>query len=132
VIIIGEAANSLPAEVRSRHSDVAWRVIGMRLAGIICMGSVGETEIAAWRAVFDTNVFGAVRCIRAVLPLLRPRGGGCIVNVSSAAGVVALSAVSAYAASKAALEMLSQAVAIEAGPHGIRVVLVEAGSWTRP
>jgi NAD(P)-dependent dehydrogenase (short-subunit alcohol dehydrogenase family) len=96
-------------------------------AGIMCMGSVEETEIADWRAIFDTNVFGSVRCIRAVLPVLRRRGGGCIVNVSSAAGVAALPAVGAYAASKAALEMLSQAVAIEGGPHGIRVVLVEPG-----
>jgi NAD(P)-dependent dehydrogenase (short-subunit alcohol dehydrogenase family) len=96
-------------------------------AGITRMGSVEETDIAEWRALFDTNVFGAVRCIRAILPMLRERGGGCIVNVSSVAGVAAMPAVSAYGASKAALERLSEALAIEGRPHGIRVVIVETG-----
>jgi NAD(P)-dependent dehydrogenase (short-subunit alcohol dehydrogenase family) len=77
--------------------------------------------------MFDTNLFGAVRCIRAALPGMRERGGGCIVNISSAAGYVALPAVAGYAASKTALEATSEMLAIEGRRYGIRVVVIETG-----
>ena len=64
----------------------------------------------------------------ASLPLLRARGGGCVVNVSSAAGSVAMPGAAAYGSSKAALESASEVVAIEGAQHGIRVVLVETGA----
>jgi NAD(P)-dependent dehydrogenase (short-subunit alcohol dehydrogenase family) len=97
-------------------------------AAIVCSGSMEETTITEWQDVFETNLFGAVRCMRAVLPGMRTRGGGCIVNVSSAAGSVALPAVGAYAASKAALETASEIAAIEGVRFGIRVVVIETGA----
>ena len=101
-------------------------------AGIMWFGSVEETDLDRWQELFNTNIFGAVRCIRAALPLLRARGGGCIVNVSSAAGPVAMPAVGAYGASKAALESVSEVVAIEGRAHGIRVVIIETGATATP
>ena len=66
--------------------------------------------------------------MRAALPILRARGGGCIVNVSSAAGSVAMPGTAAYGSSKAALESASEVLAIEGVQHGIRVVVVETGA----
>jgi NAD(P)-dependent dehydrogenase (short-subunit alcohol dehydrogenase family) len=97
-------------------------------AAIVCAGSAEETDVSEWQEVFDTNLFGAVRCLRAALPGMRERGRGCIVNVGSAAGHVGLPGVSAYAASKAALEATSEMVAIEGYRYGIRVVLIETGA----
>jgi NAD(P)-dependent dehydrogenase (short-subunit alcohol dehydrogenase family) len=97
-------------------------------AAVVWFGSAEETDVARWVEVFDTNLFGTVRCMRAVLPHFRRRQSGCIVNVSSAAGSVALPGVSAYGASKAALEAASEMVAIEGHQHGIRVVVLETGA----
>lgn len=101
-------------------------------AGIMWFTSLEETDLESWRELFDTNLFGAVRCMRAALPMIRARGGGCIVNVSSAAGMVALAGLGPYAASKAALESVSETTAIEARAHGIRVVIIETGATATP
>jgi NAD(P)-dependent dehydrogenase (short-subunit alcohol dehydrogenase family) len=97
-------------------------------AGIIWAGSTEETSLERWRDLFETNLFGAVRCMRAALPVMRARGGGCVVNVSSTGGAVAMPGTSAYSATKAALESASEILAIEGRQHGIRVVVVETGA----
>lgn len=97
-------------------------------AAIMWFGSMEETDVARWADVFDTNLFGAVRCMRAALPGFRARGGGCIINISSAAGSVALPALSAYASSKAALEAAREMVAIEGHQHNIRVDVIQTGA----
>lgn len=79
------------------------------------------------RQMFETNYFGAVRCIQAVLPSMRERGGGCIVNVTSAVGLLATPNQIAYSASKWALECLGEALAHEVYRFGVRVVNVEPG-----
>ncbi len=79
------------------------------------------------RQMFETNYFGAVRCIQAVLPTMRERGQGCIVNISSAVGLQATPNQIAYSASKWALECLGEALAHEVYRFGIRVVNVEPG-----
>ena len=61
--------------------------------------------------IYDTNLFGPVRCMKAALPILRARGGGCVLNVSSAAGSVAMPGAAAYGSSKAALESASEVLA---------------------
>jgi NAD(P)-dependent dehydrogenase (short-subunit alcohol dehydrogenase family) len=96
-------------------------------AGIDRMGSVEELPLADYRAVMETNYFGVIRCIQAVLPAMRQRRSGCIINVASVAGHIAMSPMAPYAASKFALEALSECLAQEAKPFNIRVAIVEPG-----
>jgi len=96
-------------------------------AGIVRHGTIEETPLADFRAAMETNYLGAIRCIQMVLPGMRKRGAGCIVNVSSVAGRVVNSPMGPYAASKFALEAMTEALAQEVRRFGIRVVLVEPG-----
>jgi NAD(P)-dependent dehydrogenase (short-subunit alcohol dehydrogenase family) len=96
-------------------------------AGMECHGSVEELPMEAIVATMNTNYFGAVRCMKAVLPQMREARSGCIVNVTSVAGRIASSPLGAYAASKFALEAISEAVAGEVKPFQIRVAIVQPG-----
>lgn len=96
-------------------------------AGIEVHGSVEELPIAAVAQVMNTNYLGTVRCIRAVLPRMRERRSGCIVNISSVAGRISNSPLGAYSASKFAVEAISEALAGEVKSFGIRVAIVELG-----
>lgn len=96
-------------------------------AGIVRRGSIEETPLEDFRAVMETNYFGVLRCVQAVLPGMRARRAGCIVNLSSVSGRVVNSPMGPYAASKFALEGMTEALAQEVRPFGIRVVLVEPG-----
>lgn len=96
-------------------------------AGIERHGAIEELPMEAFREVMETNYFGAIRCIRQVVPQMRERGSGTIVNVTSVAGKIASSPLGAYAASKYALEALSEALAQEMRPFGVRVAIVEPG-----
>jgi NAD(P)-dependent dehydrogenase (short-subunit alcohol dehydrogenase family) len=96
-------------------------------AGIGGNGVVEETEPATYLEIMNVNLCGAVRCAQAVLPQMRARRSGAIVNITSIAGRVAALAQSPYVASKWALEGLSEGLAQEVAPFGIRVVVVEPG-----
>jgi NAD(P)-dependent dehydrogenase (short-subunit alcohol dehydrogenase family) len=96
-------------------------------AGVEYHGSVEELPMDAFLQIMNTNYFGAVRCIKAVLPKMREARSGCIVNVSSVSGRISNSPLGAYAASKFALEAISEAVAGEVKPFNIRVAIVEPG-----
>ena len=96
-------------------------------AGIERMGTVEELSLADYRAVMETNYFGVIRCTQAVLPSMTQRKSGCIINVASVAGHVASPSMSAYSASKFALESLSEILAAEVKSLGIRVAIVEPG-----
>jgi NAD(P)-dependent dehydrogenase (short-subunit alcohol dehydrogenase family) len=86
-----------------------------------------ECPTSLYSEVFNVNVNGAVRCLQAVLPQMRERGSGSIVNITSIAGRVAAIGQSPYFVSKFALEGLSEGLAQELAPFGIRVVIVEPG-----
>lgn len=88
---------------------------------------VEEIDIGEGKHVFDVNYWGVVRCTQAVLPSMRERRSGTIVNISSVAGRVAALAQAVYASSKWALECLSENLAQELAPFGIRVKIVEPG-----
>jgi NAD(P)-dependent dehydrogenase (short-subunit alcohol dehydrogenase family) len=81
--------------------------------------------MADWRLMLDTKLLGTVRCMQAVLPGMRARRSGCIINVTTVAVPAAFPGTGAYAASKAAIEQLSEVAAIECRPFGVRVVVVE-------
>jgi NAD(P)-dependent dehydrogenase (short-subunit alcohol dehydrogenase family) len=96
-------------------------------AGIERSGSVEELPLADFRAVMETNYFGALRCIQGVLPAMRTRRSGCIINVTSVAGRIACSPLAPYTASKFALEALSESLAQEMKPFNVRVAIVQPG-----
>ena len=96
-------------------------------AGVERNGAIEEVPLAEFRAVMETNYFGVIRAVQAVLPAMRARRTGCIVNVSSISGRFAVSPMAPYNASKFALEAFSECLAQEVKPWGIRVCIVEPG-----
>ncbi len=106
------------------HSPVDLLVNNAGIGGASPLELTPEDE---HRQMFETNYFGAVRCIQAVLPSMRERQTGCIVNITSAVGLLATPNQIAYSASKWALECLGEALAHEVYRFGVRVVNVEPG-----
>ena len=96
-------------------------------AGIAIAAVVEELSLADYRRVYDTNVFGPIRLMQRVLPEMRRRRRGRIVNMSSISGKIAIPLMSAYASSKHALEAISDSLRLELYPFGIDVVLIEPG-----
>jgi 3alpha(or 20beta)-hydroxysteroid dehydrogenase len=101
-------------------------------AGIVEFGTIGQQEIESFRRVLDVNLFGAWLGMRAVLPSLRRAGGGCVVNVSSTAGLIGYANLGAYVASKWGLRGLTKAAALELAPDGVRVCSVHPGPIRTP
>lgn len=99
-------------------------------AGGTLLGAVEETSVAEAQALFDTNVFGALRTSQAVLPHMREQRAGRIVNVSSVLGFLPAPYMGLYSASKHAVEGLSETLDHEVRRFGVRVVLVEP-SYTK-
>ena len=98
-------------------------------AGHGLIGALEELTDAEFRGVMETNLFGALAVTKAVLPHMRERGGGHIVQMSSMGGVSANPGHAVYATSKFALEGASEALAGEVAPFGIRVTIVEPGPF---
>ena len=101
-------------------------------AGIHSWGAIEELPMELFKANMETNYFGTLRCIKAVLPSMRKNKSGVIINISSIAGKLYSNFHGAYAPSKAALEALSEALAQEVMPDNIKVFLVEPGITETP
>jgi NAD(P)-dependent dehydrogenase (short-subunit alcohol dehydrogenase family) len=98
-------------------------------AGYGYLAAIEEGEDDEVRAMFETNVFGLIALIKAVLPGMRARKKGHIVNLSSIGGLVSFPATGYYHATKYAVEGLSESLAQEVSPLGIKVLIVEPGPF---
>ncbi len=101
-------------------------------AGVGKLGAVEDASLDLFKSTMETNFFGALRCIKAVLPGMRRRKNGCIINVTSTAGRLAIGGHGSYCASKWALEALSESLAQEVKAFNIRVAIVEPGVIKTP
>jgi NAD(P)-dependent dehydrogenase (short-subunit alcohol dehydrogenase family) len=94
--------------------------------------SIEELPLEIFREIMETNYFGALSCIKALVPSMRARRSGCIINVTSIAGRMAIAPAASYAASKWALEALSECLAREMKAFNVRVAIVEPGVIATP
>ncbi len=97
-------------------------------AGYAVRGAVEEVPVERAQAMFEANVFGVMRMTQAVLPHMRVRKSGRIINISSVSGKLVLPANGTHSATKFAVEALSDALRLELAPFGIQVVVIEPGS----
>ena len=101
-------------------------------AGLSPVGFVEEFALAEWKQLFETNVFGLIRCTQAVLPGMRAQGSGRLINISSVAGRVAIPMFWPYSSSKWAVEALTETLASECKIFDIHATLVEPGAVATP
>jgi short-subunit dehydrogenase len=113
------------AAVRERVGTVD---VVVNNAGFGVEGPVESVPLADVRRMFETNFFGAARMIQAFVPAMRERGSGAVVNVTSTAGIAAGPLAGYYSASKFALEALSEALHLEVGHFGVKVLVIEPGA----
>src|SRR5712691_322695 len=99
-------------------------------AGYALFGAFEDLSLDEIKAQFETNFFGVIRVTQNVLPVMRTpqNGGGIIVNVSSINGLIPFPVISAYVGTKFAIEGLSESIAYELEPFGIKVILIEPGA----
>src|SRR5277367_2880606 len=96
-------------------------------AGVEGVGAIEEVPLDTFRAIMETNYFGALRCIQALVPQMRERRSGCIINISSVAGRLSAPPLTPYSASKWALEALTEGLAGEMKTFNVRVASVQPG-----
>lgn len=124
-----EAANAF---AKLALSELGPANVLVNCAGIARMGTVPETSVADWDAIFSTNVRSVFLVSKAVLPSMQEHGGAVIVNVASEAGLVGFPGYAAYASSKAAVVNLTRCMALDHASQGIRVNAVCPGSIDTP
>ncbi len=127
---------SIPTFVEGVIRDYGRIDVLVNNAGFAMAGFAEDLKLEEIRRQFDTNFFGAVAMTKAVLPIMRRQQSGHIIMISSIGGLVGLAGLGSYEASKHALEGWSESVRLEVNPFGIKIVLVEPGSyetdiWTR-
>lgn len=122
-------ANQVSDAVTRAHAHFGRLDVVINNAGYALVGAIEEAREVDVKAEFDTNFFGALRVIQAVLPILRRQGNGHVIGVSSVAGIVAGPIVGFYHASKWALEALHESLAKEVKGFGIKVTLLEPGAY---
>jgi len=136
---VGHAERTLAMACDVRHREEIDRAIGLTLhhfqridvwvnnAGHGLLDSVAQMEMAACRELFETNLFGAVAAMQAVIPVMRQQGGGTIINISSVAGHIPMPFHAAYSATKFALNAMGKAAGVELAEDGIHVLTVCPG-----
>jgi short-subunit dehydrogenase len=136
---IGHTDRTLAMACDVRHREEIDRVIGLTMhhfhridvwvnnAGHGLLDSVAKMDIAACREMFDTNFFGAVSAMQAVIPVMGQQGGGTIINISSVAGHIPLPFHAAYSATKFALNAIGKGAGVELKKAGIHVLTVCPG-----
>ncbi len=136
---IGQSDLTLAMTCDVRHREDIDRAIGLTLhhfqridiwvnnAGHGLLDSVAQMEMAAFREMFETNFFGAVAAMQAVIPVMRQQGGGTVINISSVAGHIPLPFHAGYSATKFALNAIGKAAGVELKKDGIHVLTVCPG-----
>ena len=127
-VAIEKQTNGVIEEARARFGGVD---LLCNNAGVRHISPLADISLDDWRESFRVNVDAALLGARAVMPSMREQGGGVIVNIGSISGVAPYAEGGAYAASKAALAMLTKVLAMEFGPLGIRVNCIAPGSIDR-
>src|ERR1700722_13229939 len=124
-----DVANETQAKTAVNEAVIKFGRIDVAVnnAGYSLLGNFEEMAIPELESQFTTNFYGVVYVMRAVLPVMRKQRSGHIINISSMAGVIGFRHCAAYAASKFAVEGLSQSVAAEVERFGIQIMLVEPG-----
>lgn len=117
------------AVVAQAHAHFGRLDIVLNNAGYSLVGTIEEVSAADLKALYDTNIFGALAIIQAALPLLRAQGSGHIIGVSSSLGLVAMPLIGSYCSSKWAFEALHESLATEIKSFGLHVTLVEPGAY---
>src|SRR5579863_4904776 len=141
---VGHAERTLALACDVRHREDIDRAVGLTLhhfhridvwinnAGHGLLDSVAQMEMAACREMFDTNFFGTVAAMQAVIPVMRQQGGGTIINISSVAGHIPVPFHAAYSATKFALNAIGKAAGVELKKDGIHVLTVCPGRVRTP
>ncbi|KJV35694.1 oxidoreductase [Luteibacter yeojuensis] len=124
---VTDAAAIVPA-VREAEAAFGQVDVLVNNAGYGYLAAVEEGSDDEVRKLFETNVFSVVNMLRAVLPAMRQRKAGTVINISSLGGLLALPATGYYHATKYAIEALSESLALEAAPLGLHVLIVEPGA----
>jgi NADP-dependent 3-hydroxy acid dehydrogenase YdfG len=122
-------AEDLEAQVAALVAEFGRVDVLVNNAGYGLVGALEECSLEQIRRNVETNFFGPLRLMRAVLPGFRQQGSGHIVNISAAAAISNYPGFSAYGAAKAALEFASEAVKAEAAAYGVKVTLIEPGPF---
>jgi short-subunit dehydrogenase len=136
---VGNTERTLAMACDVRHREEIDRAVGLTMhhfqridvwvnnAGHGLLDSVAQMEMAACREMFETNLFGAVAAMQAVIPVMRQQGGGTIINISSVAGHIPLPFHAAYSATKFALNAIGKGAGVELKKDGIHVLTVCPG-----
>ncbi|MDE1764464.1 MAG: SDR family oxidoreductase, partial [Thaumarchaeota archaeon] len=114
--------------IKTVKSDAGRIDVLVNNAGYGLVGGLEDLSMSEIKAQYETNVFGLIRVTQAVLPIMRAQKSGTIVNVSSIGGKAALPLMSPYIGTKFAVEGLSESIALDLEPSGIRVVIIEPGA----
>ncbi len=135
--VLPMAADLSDEEAARRAVDTAAAHFGgldilVNVAGIRVYGALADADAGSWDSILAVNLMATVHCCKAAVPLLRSRGGGAIVNVSSVFGVAGRAGMGQYDVTKAAVVSLNRTLAIEEVGHGIRVNAVCPGPTITP
>jgi NADP-dependent 3-hydroxy acid dehydrogenase YdfG len=122
-------ADQAKTAVEKAHAHFGRLDIVLNNAGYALIGTIEEASADDVRALYETNIFGAVSVVQAALPLLRKQGWGHILGTSSNLGHVTLPVIGYYCSSKWAFEAIHESLAAEVKPFGIKVTIIEPGAY---